>query len=195
MRKLKNTYFILRHGQTIHQTKKKDIVYGWPDDNPPCGLTNKGKKDIQRAAQKLKQKGIDLIFASDTRRTRETAEIVAKKLGLKVNYDKRLRDVNWGIYQGKSKLKAWAYYKNPKLKFKKAPPGGESWADVEKRIVGFLKELEKKYKQKTILIVSHGDPLWLLEGWLRGLNQKQLLIQKLTGQTIKTGEIRQLNKL
>ena len=58
--KLKNNYFILRHGQTIHQTKKRGIVYGWPDDEPPCGLTKFGKEQIKKAAQKLKKKNIDL---------------------------------------------------------------------------------------------------------------------------------------
>jgi len=189
MLKLKNKYFILRHGQNIHQTKKRGIIYGWPDDNPPCGLTKTGKKQIKKIAKVLKNKKIDLIFSSDTLRTRQTAEIVAKKLGLKVNYDKRLRDINWGIYQGKSIIKAWAYYKNPKLRFKKAPPRGESWQDLKKRVTDFLKEIEKKFKGKNILIVSHGDPLWLLNGLFKGLSKNQLLFQKLRQKTIKTGEL------
>jgi broad specificity phosphatase PhoE len=191
---LKNKYILLRHGQTIHQTQKKNIVYGWPDDNPPCGLTKKGREQIKEAAKKLKNEKIDLIFSSDALRTKETAEIVAKELGLAtINYDARLRDINWGIYQGKTKFEAWAYYKNPQSKFKKAPPQGESWNDCLKRVTDFLKELEQKYSGKTILIVSHGDPLWLLEGWFQGKTQKQLLLQKFTGNTIKTGEIRKLN--
>jgi len=190
--KLKNNYFILRHGQTIHQTKKRGIVYGWPDDEPPCGLTKFGKEQIKKAAQKLKKKNIDLIFCSDARRTKETAEIVAKELDLRVSYDERLRDVNWGIYQGKSALRAWAYYKNPKLRFKKAPPKGESWDEVRDRMLSIFKELEQKYNGKNILIISHGDPLWLLEGWIKGRSENQLLKQKFTGKMIKTGEVRKL---
>ena len=190
--KLKNNYFILRHGQTIHQTKKRGIVYGWPDDEPPCGLTKFGKEQIKKAAQKLKKKNIDLIFCSDARRTKETAEIVAKELDLRVSYDERLRDVNWGIYQGKSALRAWAYYKNPKLRFKKATPKGESWDEVRDRMLSIFKELEQKYNGKNILIISHGDPLWLLEGWIKGRSENQLLKQKFTGKMIKTGEVRKL---
>jgi len=190
--KLKNNYFILRHGQTIHQTKKRGIVYGWPDDEPPCGLTKFGKEQIKKSVKKLKKKDIDLIFCSDARRTKETAEIVAKELDLRVSYDERLRDVNWGIYQGKSALRAWAYYKNPKLRFKKAPPKGESWDEVRDRMLSIFKELEQKYNGKNILIISHGDPLWLLEGWIKGRSENQLLKQKFTGKMIKTGEVRKL---
>jgi len=191
---LQNSYFILRHGQTIHQTKKRGIVYGWPDDNPPCGLTDYGRKQIKKTAENLKKEKIDLIFSSDTLRTKETAGIVAKELGLRVSYDERLRDVNWGIYQEKSAFQAWACYKNPKLRFKKAPPEGESWEDCQKRMLDFLREIDKKYEGKKILIISHGDPLWLLEGWARGWNQNQLLLRKFTGRSIKTGELRKLEK-
>jgi len=195
-RKLKNKYFILRHGQSTHQTKKPRIVYFWPEDRPPASLTRKGYNQIKKAAQNLKKKKIDLIFSSDVLRTRQTAEIVAKELDIKVITDKRLRDKNWGIFQGKPKRKVWDYYHhNLKEAFKKAPPKGESWRDVKNRIIDFIKDIEKKYTRKNILIVSHGDPLWLLEGWMRGLSQNQLLAQKLTDGTIKTGELRQLNKL
>ncbi len=137
----------------------------------------KGRKQVEKSAEGLKNKKIAHIFASDTKRTRLTAGIVAKKLKLKVNHDSRLRDINWGVYQGKSHLRAWAYYKNPKLKFEKAPPKGESWMDCQKRMLDFFKEIDKKYKGENILIVSHGDPLWLLEGWVQGLSQNQLLKQ------------------
>jgi len=189
---LQNKYFVLRHGQTIHQTKLKNTVYGWPDDEPPCGLTKYGREEIKKSVKKLKKKDIDLIFCSDARRTKETAEIVAKELDLRVSYDERLRDVNWGIYQGKSALRAWAYYKNPKLRFKKAPPKGESWDEVRDRMLSIFKELEQKYNGKNILIISHGDPLWLLEGWIKGRSENQLLKQKFTGKMIKTGEVRKL---
>ena len=187
---MRNKYFILRHGQTIHQTKKKGIIYGWPDDNPPCGLTKYGRCQIKKIAKSLKKKKINLIFSSDTLRTRQTAGIIAKQLNLKINHDKRLRDINCGIYQGKSVLRAWTYYKNPKLKFKKAPPKGESWLDCQNRMIDFLKEIDNKYRGKNILIVSHGDPLWLLEGWIRQWSQDQLLEQKLIRRTIKVGELR-----
>jgi len=192
--KLRNKYFILRHGQSTHQIEKPGVVYYWPEDKPPANLTNTGRKQIQERVKRLKGKKIDLIFSSDALRTRQTAEIVAKELGLGVKFDQRLRDVNWGVFQGKPMKEAWDYYKhNIEEKFKKAPPEGDSWRDVRKKIVNFIKEIEGKYEGKNILIVSHGDPLWLLDNWVRGLDEKESLKDRKPGCPIKIGELKELN--
>lgn len=192
--KLKNKYFILRHGQTTHQIEKPDIVYFWPEDRPPAPLTNAGRKQIREITRYLKNKKINLIFSSDTLRTRQTAEIVAKELDLEVKEDLRLRDINWGIFQGKTQGEAWGYYNhNMEERFKKALPRGENWLDVQKRMIDFIKEIEKNYKEKTILIVSHGDPLWLLDSWFRGLSIEEMLKERRQGCPIKIGELRKLN--
>jgi broad specificity phosphatase PhoE len=173
-----NKYFLLRHGQTIYQTEKKDILYPFPEKTPIC-LTEKGIEQIKRIAKELKARGVDLIFSSDTFRARQTVEIIAKELGLGINLEKRLRDVNFGIFGGKSKKEYRAFFTDRKEKFFKRPPQGESWNDVRKRISDFLKEIEKKYKNKNILIVSHGDPLWLLAGIIKGLkNEEEFLKEK-----------------
>ena len=81
---LKNRYFLLRHGKTIHQAEKKDIIYNYPDDNPGCVLLEQGIKEVQLAGEILKGKDIDLIFSSDILRTRQTVKIVAEL----INYDR-----------------------------------------------------------------------------------------------------------
>jgi isoleucyl-tRNA synthetase len=191
--KFKNKYFILRHGQSRHQIEKPDIIYFWPEDKPPAGLTDLGRKQIKEKANLLKGK-INLIFSSDVLRTKQTAEIVARESGLEVKTDPRLRDINWGTYQGKPMKEAWAYYDHQmERKFEKAPPEGESWSEVQKRMVDFLKEIEKNYQDKNILIVSHGDPLWLLDGWVKELTYKEMLKDRKSGCPIKIGELKGLN--
>jgi broad specificity phosphatase PhoE len=193
---LKNKYFLLRHGKTIHQTKQKDITYGHPDDNPPCVLLEEGINEARLAGEKLKDKNIDLIFASDILRIKQTVEIVTKTIGYdlnKVTYDQRLRDVNWGVLAGKSKEKAWAYYDNDKMKkFEMGVPQGESWNQCQERVVTVINDIENKFEDKNILIASHGDPLWLLEGYLKGKSNEELLNELKNNQDIKTGEIREI---
>lgn len=194
MKELKNRYFILRHGETTHQIERPNIVYYWPEDKPPASLTEKGRNQIQEATKNLKNQKIDLIFSSDVLRAQQTAEIVAKELNIEVKQDQRLRDINWGIYQGKAHQEAWAYYRhNMEEKLKKAPPQGESWNDVKERMVNFIKETEEKYSKKNILIVSHGDPLWLLEVWFRNLSTEEMLKERKDGCPVKMGDLRQLN--
>jgi len=194
---LKNRYFLLRHGKTIHQAEKKDIIYNYPDDNPACVLLEQGIKEVQLAGEILKGKNIDLIFSSDILRTRQTVKIVAELINYdieKIVYDKRLRDINWGIFGGESKEKAWAYYDNDMMeKFEQGVPQGESWNQCKERMVEVLEEIEDNFENKNVLIVSHGDPLWLLEGYMRGKNNEELILEENKKESIKTGEIREIN--
>jgi len=194
---LKNRYFLLRHGKTIHQAEKKDIIYNYPDDNPACVLLEQGIKEVQLAGEILKGKNIDLIFSSNILRTRQTVKIVAELINYnleKIVYDKRLRDINWGIFGGESKEKVWAYYNNDMMKqFEQGVPQGESWNQCRERMAEVLKEIEDNFENKNVLIVSHGDPLWLLEGYIKGKSNEELILEENKKESIKTGEIREIN--
>jgi isoleucyl-tRNA synthetase len=187
-----NKYFILRHGENIYTSKLKDIIYP-KSENFSLGLTEKGKQNIMALSPKLKRAKIDFIFSSDYQRAKETAEIIAKELGLKVSFNKKLRDVNLGIYHGKQKQELYQAFPDMKERFYKKPKGGETWLNCRKRMVNFIKDVDRKYQNKTILIVGHGDPLGLLEGSMKGLSQEELVKQKLEKKIIKTGELRKLN--
>jgi len=194
---LKNKYFLLRHGKTIHQIEKKDIIYLYPDDDPPCSLLDEGIKQIQLVGEALEGKNIDLIFSSDILRAKQTAEIVAKLINYdldKIVYDERLRDVDWGIFGGKNKEEAWAYYDNDLMKkFELGVPQGESWNQCRSRMVEVLNEIENDFENKNVLIVSHGDPLWLLEGYIKGKTNEELILEMSRNEDIKTGEIREIS--
>jgi isoleucyl-tRNA synthetase len=185
-----NKYFILRHGQTIYQTEKKEKLYPYPEKKP-IKLTQKGEKQINSLICEIKKLNIDFIYSSDTYRVKQTAGILSKELGLKINLDSHLRDINWGIYNGKTKKEFFKYFSNPEERFYKRPKKGENWLDIKKRMTAFIKKIDKKHQNKTILIVSHGDPLWLLQGAMNGLTNKGLL-KEIRGGFIKTAELRHL---
>ena len=195
---MENQYFILRHGHSLKN--KKRISAGWPEIfySP---LTKKGEREVKGVAKKLKKKKIGLIFSSDLLRTKQTAELVGKELGLKPKLDKRLREVNYGIFNGKTIRETGKFWnKGKKLtplehyskRFQVSLPEGENYADIEKRMSEFIKEAEKKYQGKNILIVSHQRPLTLLEKVIYGYDLKKF-IKIITGKIeIKTGEVRKL---
>jgi len=191
---LKNKYFLLRHGQNNHQVERPNLTYLYPDNDPPCFLTNQGIEEAKKAGEVLKGKGIGLIYSSDILRARETARIVAEIIGEKeIIYDTRLRDINWGVFAGKDKEQAWGFFNNNALeKFETPPPQGESWNQCLERMVGILREIENNFQNKTILIVSHGDPLWLLEGYVKELSKEELVRQRQEQGVLGTGEIREL---
>ena len=185
----KNEYFLLRHG--FSRMNELSILISRLPEKISCPLTERGKKEAEKAAKKLKKEKIDLIFASDLRRTRETAEIVGKILGIKPIFDKRLRDIQAGIFEGKSEGEYANFWKDFKARFEKAPRGGESYNKVKMRIYNFVKSLEKKYSGKKILLIGHQRPFAMLEGAVQGLTVDEFL-EKIEPRKMKTGEIRKI---
>jgi broad specificity phosphatase PhoE len=194
---LKNRYFLLRHGQNNHQAEQKDIIYHWPDGNPPYYLTELGKEEAKKAGEALKNNQIDCFFSSDILRCRETAKIVAEIINYdidKIIFDTRLRDLNWGAFGGKTKEEYWNFYDNNRTKaFEIAIPEGESWNQCKERIVNLLNEIENNFQNKNILIVSHGDPLWLLEGHIKGIDNESLL-NKRKEILLQTGQVKEIHE-
>jgi len=185
--KLKNKYFLLRHGESL--SNKYEILSSWPEKKE-YPLTEKGRKQIEKIIPKLKD--IDLIFSSDILRAKQTAEIISFKLNKKIKYDKRLREIDTGIFNGEKVYKYYNFFKG-KNRFIVRAPKGENYRDVKKRILNFLKFLEKKYKNKNILIISHQLPLSLLEAEFKGIKEKDFFKKMTPNKKIKTGELRKLN--
>jgi isoleucyl-tRNA synthetase len=159
VRKSGNKYFVMRHGQA--QSNLAHIFDSLGDPNNH--LTEAGKGVALQTAQLLKKENIDLIIVSPLLRTQETAKIVQKELGLPdsaLMTDERLREIHAGTFNGKN-VEDWSESRSER--FTKAPEGGETYADVRKRVGEFLFEIERRYTGKNILIVSHECPTWLLD--------------------------------
>ncbi len=158
----RNKYIVMRHGEALHNLD--DVISDSPDDTENH-LTDNGRAFVTASAAKLKQEKIkiDMIFSSDILRTKETAGIVAESQGLKeVQYDARLREYR----VGETPIKKWTEFAEKHgyfSRFTEAFPGGETHADVLKRMTDCLYDIDSKYEGKTILIVSHQSPILMLE--------------------------------
>ena len=155
----KNIFLFTRHGEG--ENNVLGLNNCWPEPKK-YNLTKEGVVRARNLAGRLKNEGgIDIIFASDITRTKETAQTIASILGVPVEFDARLRELGVGDYNGKSYLEFEKDYP-AQDRWTKHAPGGESRADVQKRMVSFTNEINQKYSGKKILIVSHGDPLYVL---------------------------------
>jgi len=164
-----NTYFTMRHGEADHNVS--GIIS--QNKNDPYHLTEKGKADVLKNAEWLKSKNIDVVVASPFIRTQETAHIVLKVLGLPESVlvvDERIGDVETGHAFHTIQEYEEKFHKTSET-FEIAPPGGKSLGDVKRNMGAFLYELDSKYQGKNILIVSHGDPLWMLHAAAQGLSR------------------------
>lgn len=189
---LNNKYFLLRHGQTIYQKQNRRMNYPSGSDYT-LEITEEGQEMIKSAAEKLKSEKIDLIFSSPFLRTKQSAEIASSILGIKeINYDERLVDINMGDFAGRTYEEYEKFFAMKKERFIRNPEGGENWNDILKRLSSFLGEIEKKYKNRSILIISHADPVWLFAGLLRGFEaEEQFLATRKTKDNLypKVGQI------
>ncbi|MCW9054846.1 MAG: class I tRNA ligase family protein [Candidatus Pacebacteria bacterium] len=187
-----NTYFMMRHGEAVHNTKNtlnaKDSV-----ENP---VTEEGRKQVYEAAKLFNGKSIDLIIHSPLQRTRETAELLASELklpGSQLREDARLTEVNVGLFEGKTIDEYHAFFADSRERMSKRPEGGENWGEVKRRVSEVLYELEREYKDKKILIISHNGPLEMIQAGALGYDVDQC------GEAIKdnrfdmsVGEVRKL---
>ncbi len=103
------------------------------------------------------------MVASPVRRTRETAEIVADALGLPVEVEPGFAEMEFGDWDGLTfaevaeqdpeGLDAWLGSLDV------PPPGGESFREVERRVLGGLDRVLEQHPGRTVVVVSHVTPI------------------------------------
>ncbi|PIT97069.1 isoleucine--tRNA ligase [Candidatus Berkelbacteria bacterium CG10_big_fil_rev_8_21_14_0_10_41_12] len=138
-------------------------------------------RDRQRASA---SNGIDFIFVSPFLRTKETAEIVRKILGLPEDHvfiEPRISEIKAEYFDGHTVKEYYNYFSSILERFTKRVPGGENYNDIRLRLGDFIYELERKYTGKNILIVTHDAPLWVLRGLISGLDNKEIVKEKPRG--------------
>lgn len=166
-----NTYNIMRHGESVLNTKET-LNAEFDIEN---GLTPEGKKQVEKVIKELKNKNIDLIFHSPLQRVRETAEMIREGLGLKSNQmtmEGRLKEISVGEFEGKKVSEYLAQYKTGVDRLTITPKGGENWTDVKRRVSEFMYEIEDVHKDKNILIISHNGVMQMLQAGALGLDDR-----------------------
>ncbi|MFD8463342.1 bifunctional RNase H/acid phosphatase [Streptomyces antimycoticus] len=155
------TFVLLRHGETPLTPEKRFSGSGGTDP----GLSDVGRHQAERVAAALAARGtIQAIVTSPLRRCRETAEAVARRLGLDVRVEEGLRETDFGAWEGLTfaevkerhpdDLEAW-------LASSKVAPtgGGESFAAVTRRVALSRDKLIARYTGRTVLLVTHVTPI------------------------------------
>ncbi len=181
----KNNYILIRHG--LAETNVEGIISSIPGQNGDkitkdgIGQVKNSKKEIQEILKANSQNGnkIDLIFSSPFERTQETAKILKEEFGFEgeIITDERLRERSFAPHDGE---KYENYYKSRGVEYghdllNDKSENGESKLEVRKRMMDFFYEIDKKYEGKNILVISHGDPIFMALTGLRGMSEKEVL--------------------
>jgi len=151
---------LIRHAQS--EENLSGIVQG---RGPGTPLTEKGRKQAEATAEKLKDVKIDVIYSSPKLRTMQTAEIINKYHDLEIIQDKNFVDRDFGVLIGTPNKRGNLTEEQKEMHRKRKSvedyriPGGESFDDVKKRVNESLQKILKEHKDQTIVIVSHGNPI------------------------------------
>lgn len=148
-------YFI-RHGE-VYNPKK--IWYG---RLPFFGLTRKGRKQIEQAAEHLKNEHIDVIYSSPLLRARQSAEILKEELRLnRVHFSGKLPEVKSSLQGSSDEFMLSINYDFYASKENNII--GETIEQLSNRMQKFIKKIVKLHKGKSITVVSHGDPIMIVK--------------------------------
>lgn len=149
--------FLIRHGET-EWTKVRRF-----QGSTNTLLTANGKKQAKAVGKHLKQFGIDVLYSSPLTRARQTAAAAAKVLKLKPRFDKRLQELGFGAWEGKSPAELLKDGKSGYHGWCRGkvvtPLHGEKIPVFRKRVRSFLKEVTRKHRGQKIAVITHGGPV------------------------------------
>jgi probable phosphoglycerate mutase len=128
---------------------------------PGVHLNKKGKAQAQQLAEALCKAPIKAIYSSPLERAVETAEPLAKMLGLEIQPAPGLIELAYGDWQGKTlkqlnRRKLWKVVqeKPSEMRF----PNGESIVEVRDRVVAEIERIAAAHEEKDLVATfSHGD--------------------------------------
>ncbi|MFI1287123.1 bifunctional RNase H/acid phosphatase [Streptomyces sp. NPDC020792] len=155
------TFVLLRHGETPLTPQKRFSGSGGTDPS----LSGVGREQAEKVAAALARRGtIQAVVSSPLARTRETAGIVAARLGLDVTVEEGLRETDFGAWEGLTFGEVRERYPddlNAWLASPDAEPtgGGESFAATAVRIAATRDKLVAAHAGRTVLLVTHVTPI------------------------------------
>ncbi len=153
-----------------HAESEGNVDKVYQGKEPGTKLTENGKKqakDLAIAVTGIIQSlPLKTIYCSPLQRTRETAEAIAAQTGATIVIDDRLREIEFGDYEGKhidfDDLTFIRERRAHKLETEQVESiyhfqGMETWSSVERRLGTFFDEILKKHKGETVTVVTHAD--------------------------------------
>jgi broad specificity phosphatase PhoE len=163
------TLLLTRHGETDW-----NATHRWQGFTGPP-LNELGRRHADKLATKLVNLDIHAIYSSDTIRAVETAVIVGARLGRDVRQDARLREVNFGEWEGLTRQEinerfegAFREWDACKLA---APTGGETDMQMAERVLEALTEIAQHHEGERVLVVTSGGPIRAAEAHTQGIDQ------------------------
>ena len=163
-------FYLIRHGETADNLQMRYL--GIRD----ASLTENGMQQAQRAADALAQLPIKIVVSSPMRRAADTASSIQEACGVELRLDPRLTEGSFGSWEGLTRAEvAGRGGRDAELLARWesdsscAPPGGESFESVQKRVVSAAEEFKREFGGSSLVLVSHVGPIKALLACVLGL--------------------------
>ena len=164
--------FLIRHGAT--ELTAEDRFAGSTDVH----LSDEGRGQASRLAERLAKEDIAAVYASDLSRTLETARILAEPHRLKVQRRASLREISHGHWEQMTRREVEEHYPQEARDWEKdpytfAPTGGESGLAVAARALPELITIVRSHPKESVIVVSHKATIRLLLSSLLGFDPRR----------------------
>ena len=176
--------YVARHGETTWNAEGK--IQGRSDPE----LSPKGEIQSLALLERLKDRPLSAIYTSTLRRSIQTAEPIARHLGLSIEKRPELDEIAFGIFEGKQfsdvtgeLREEWERFKQDRLTYH-IPGGAENYTDVANRLKPFSKEILQEHQGQEILIVAHRGANRMLVGMLLEFSLQKCLEIEQTNDTL-----------
>ncbi|HVB71380.1 MAG TPA: histidine phosphatase family protein [Acidimicrobiales bacterium] len=152
------TILLVRHGATA------TTGHVLPGRAPGLHLSERGREQASAVAARLGElaKRPTALYVSPLERARETAAPIAKTLRLRAVLERGLLECDFGTWTGKrlsalSRRREWLAVQTSPSTFRF--PEGESFDEMQHRVWATLERLARKHRNRTVVVVSHADPI------------------------------------
>ena len=151
------TILLVRHGETDWNRDAR--IQGQAD--PP--LNERGREQARALARRLRRERLDAVYASDLERARETAEILAARLGMPVVVDPAFRELAFGSWEGHTVADVQARWPERAARWletgEPAWEDGETHEELRRRVRAAVARLAATHAGGQVLLVAHGGPI------------------------------------
>lgn len=167
------TIYLFRHAES--EDNRQHIFCGWRDPD----LSDKGKIDAQELAELLKDKEFSTVYTpSLTRNVKTVQEVIKYHPQAKIITDDRLKERCYGDLQGHHHLELMRSDLNKYLTYHRSydvpPPGGESIAQVEQRVLPLYNELITNARE-NVAICAGNNAMRVFRRVLENLTIKEMM--------------------
>ncbi len=165
--------YLIRHAEAEGNLYRR--VHGWYDSL----ITDNGYRQISALKGRFDNIPIDAVYSSDLFRTMTTARAIYASHGLELHTRSDLREIGVGVWEDtpwgelshrEGEMLYEFNHSTPKFQVE----GGESFAQVQKRMLNAVRDIAERHPEQTVALFSHGTAIRCLQAAIRGLGPGEM---------------------